>query len=440
MRVSDANKVIIMDADLSDRCMIYYKSIINTEETQLIINHYKPFQEYKIISLTYNDWIRKILDTLKENKKIVIPMASNNKAKDLKVKIEQDFPDKKILLIHKETNDNDKVKNLINVNETWSNYDIIIYTPSVCMGVSFDTPDVFDSIFAYGCENSLGSQEFCQMLHRIREPINKVIYLSMGLYKEYDSLEDTVNYKDVENILCSDYYLTQYNLHNNLVHLKIKKVNNNIQIDYPYKDDPNYDLFVRNSWENIENKLNFSASFYGYAKFKQYQLSHFIYEEKSKDISDSMKEIKNMREDKEKEVNIQGILDAPDVSKEEFISLLKMKDEYLDDKDIQKIERYRFRNCYKILDAELTYDLIDEFNSKDKMKWYYNLINILSTDEQGTEEKLEIMKNKIKNDTWINSCYLDFYSFFSLFSLFSMLIYAFLYNFTRKNQTKKIPH
>ena len=161
--------------------------------------------------------------------------------------------------------------------------------------------------------------------------------------------------------------------------------------------------------ENIENKLNFSASFYGYAKFKKYKMSHHIYEEKSKDISDSMKEIKNLREGKEKEVNIQGILEAPDISKEDFILLLKTKDEYLDDKDIQKIDRYRFRNCFKI-EEELTHELIDEFNSKEKMKWYYNLTNILSCEEQTTEEKLEIIKNKIINDKWINSCYLDFTS------------------------------
>ena len=93
---------------------------------------------------------------------------------------------------------------------------------------------------------------------------------------------------------------------------------------YPYKNDPNYDLFVRNCWESIENKLNFSASFYGYAKFKEYNLSHYIYEDKCKEISDSMKEIKNIREGKEKEINIQGILDAPDISKEDFILLLKL--------------------------------------------------------------------------------------------------------------------
>jgi len=444
MRVTDADKVIIMDADLSDRCMNYYKNILNIsdKDCKLIINNYMPFSEYNIISLRYNDWIKKVLEAIDRNEKVVIPMASNNKAKDLKTKIELDFPEKKVLLIHKETDDLEKTNNLLNVNKTWQEYDIVIYTPSVCMGVSFDIPNYFDSIYGYGCENSLGAQEFCQMLHRVREPKNKSIYIAMSLYKEYCITDDTLKYEDIEQILCSDYYLTHYELHNNIVCKKVEKIVNTIMdgeeektsIDrvliYPYKNDPNYDLFVRNSWESIENKLNFSATFYGYAKFKKYNFSFLEYEESNKEIIDSMKEIKNTRENKEKEVNINGILEAKDITKEEYISLIKQKDEYLEEKDIHCIQRYNFRKCYNInsnntessselnselnsalngaLNGELTNDLVEEYNTRDKMKWYFNLVNIMNSVEQTTEEKLEIMKENILADKWISNCYLDF--------------------------------
>ena len=57
-------------------------------------------------------------------------MASNSKAKDLYTKLQNDFPDKNILLIHKETSDEDKLSKLLKVNEIWVNYDIVIYTPN----------------------------------------------------------------------------------------------------------------------------------------------------------------------------------------------------------------------------------------------------------------------------------------------------------------------
>ncbi len=81
-----------------------------------------------------------------DNKRLVVPMASNSKAKDLYSKLKQDFPNKNILLIHKETSDGDKLQKLLKVNEIWVNYDIVIYTPTVCMGVSFE-PEHFDNIF-----------------------------------------------------------------------------------------------------------------------------------------------------------------------------------------------------------------------------------------------------------------------------------------------------
>ena len=70
-------------------------------------------------------------------------MASNNKAKDLLTLLNNNFINKKILLL--------------DVNSEWIKYDIVIYTPSVCMGVSFDVKNYFDAIFAFGCHESLGA-------------------------------------------------------------------------------------------------------------------------------------------------------------------------------------------------------------------------------------------------------------------------------------------
>ena len=53
-KIADANNVVIMDADLSDRCINYYTSVIKNSkdirknDIQLIINSFTPYQEYKI--------------------------------------------------------------------------------------------------------------------------------------------------------------------------------------------------------------------------------------------------------------------------------------------------------------------------------------------------------------------------------------------------------
>jgi hypothetical protein len=414
--LKNANQVIVMDADLSDRCVNYYRSVtrIKKEDTHLILNKFTPYQDYEIVSMFYDDWVKNILTDIQDKNRIVIAMASNNKAKDLKILLEQDNQELRILLIHKETPDNEKMNYLNNVNEKWQEFDIIIYTPSVCMGVSFDIPNYFTRIYGYGCEKSLGAQEFTQMLHRVREPIEKNIYISLDKYEEFKPDNDLMTYQMIEEILCSDYYLTYYNLDDNTISKKKDKIENlesnkmEKRLVYPYKDEPVYDMYVRNAWETIENKLNFSACFYGYIKYKKYKTSCLIHQEKSDNIKMTLKEIKTTREVKEKDLMIEGIINAQDISKDDFLIKIKQRDEYLEDKDKYEIKRYNFKACYDLEIENMTKEIIENFYNEKMMKWYSNLKTILKTETQETLEKLEILKNVIIADKWVNNCYLDF--------------------------------
>ena len=409
-RIYEAKQVIIMDADLSNRCVEYYKQVMRIDDCRLIINTFKPYQDYTIVTMSYDDWVQNIVELVGRDKKLAIPMASNNKAKDLKTKLEQDFPDLKLQLIHKETKDEDKIAGLMKVNETWTEFDVVIYTPSVCMGVSFDVPDYFEHICAYGCENSLGAQEFAQMMHRVRSPKSKKIFLSLNIYKPFDDVEDVMTFEQTEKILCSDYYLTHYDLHQTLVKVSFDRNEKDERIlVYPYKNDPNYRLFVHNALENITNTLNFGATLFGYLKGKEYQFECFSYDVANRDfgIKASMKSIRNQRETGETEVAVQAILDADDITRDEYHELIKTKDEYLAEDDINKINRFKLRDTYDVPDIDLQFDFVEEFNDKDKMKWYKNSVAVMATETQSTIEKLYIMKNNITKDKHLNTCYMD---------------------------------
>ena len=411
-KISDANNVIIMDADLSDRCLNYYKSILsNTKEltkndTKIIINTFTPYSDYKVKYMTYNTWLNHLVKFIMEKKKIVVPMASNSKAKDLYSKLQKDFPEKNILLIHRETTDDDKLKKLLKVNEIWVNYDIVIYTPTVCMGVSFDEIH-FDNIFAYGCHNSLGSQEFCQMLHRVRNPKDKNIYVSFDHYKYFDPMEDSVNYEQVEEMLTNDYYLTYHDLNSNAIQKKYKRVGKERVMYYPFKDEPVYDLYVRNCIENIENKLNFTSNFFGYIKHKKYQYEYFECND-TEDFIKELKEIRKEREIKEKEELVKSVHDAETISKEQYKEKLMRKDKFLDEKSLNEIKRYNLMKNYVLKDEEMSTELIDQYIDRKKMLKYNNLCSILSTDKQDTKKKLDILKKNENVNPYYHSCYQDF--------------------------------
>jgi hypothetical protein len=410
--VLEAKQIYIMDADLSNRCLNYYKKLIDLKEINdmhILINNYRPCNEYTLVYSQKETWLKKLLDYVLNDKKIVIAMASNSKAKDIykllenKLEIEQN--NKKILIINKETEENKKKNLLLNVNETWSEYDIIIYTPSVCMGVSFDIDEYFDNIFVYGCSDSLGAQELCQMIHRVRKPKDKNIYITVDNFKSYNREDDSITYEQVEDMLCSDYYLTQNDLHNNLIK---KKINKEKKIVYPYKDEPIYDLYVKNAKERIENNLNFTACLFGYAKFKQYKLEYLKSDDinTDKELWNELSELKTERTEKEKEEKINGIMNAEDINKDDYIKLIQKQNDYITLEEKYKINKYSIKLCYDV--ESLPYDFIEKYYEKDKMKYFKNLNTIRNTDEQNTETKLNLLKLNEKYESNMTNCYVNF--------------------------------
>jgi|SaaInlStandDraft_6_1057023.scaffolds.fasta_scaffold04517_6 hypothetical protein len=411
-RINDAKNVIIMDADLSDRCMNYYSSLIDPDNTlskndiKVIVNKFTPFQDYTLKYMNYNIWLNELKIKLIDNKKIAIPMASNSKAKDLYAKLKVDFPEKNIMLIHKETSDEDKLAKLLKVNEIWVNYDVVIYTPTVCMGVSFD-PEHFDTIFAYGCHNSLGAQEFCQMLHRVRKIKDNTIHISFDYYKFFDPIEDMVTYNQAEEMLCNDHYLTYNDLDNNLIQKKYKRVGKERVLYYPYKKEPIYDLYVRNCTEQINNKLNFTASFFAYVKFKNYQ---YVFHEtdNNENILEELKEIKKIREQKEKDADIENMMIAKVLTKEEYKDKCMRKENFMTESDRYEIKKFNFMKNYTITEEQLTTDLIEKYNDRKLMLTYNNLSSIIDSNLQQTNKKLDILKSNQQIGDEFRTCYQDF--------------------------------
>ena len=406
-RLNNCVKTIIMDADLSDRSINYCKKAmkINRCSYYILKNNMMAFSNYTIKYTVYDNWIIQIIHKLKNNKKLVIPMASNNKAKDLKELLKLKFPKLKILLIHKETDDNSKLEILLNVNTDWVKYDVVIYTPTVCMGVSFDIKNYFDYIFAYGCHESLGSQEFCQMMHRTREPKKKTIYLAVDRYDYYNVEEDKITRDIGEEVICNDYYLTKYDIHNNLIP---KKFGKDRILDYPYKDDILYDLYLRNSIERIEDTNNFTASLFGYLKHKQYNIVYLKYNDDESNKSE-LKAIADERKSNELKLLVKNILSAENLSDKDYNEKKLRKDEYMDEKTLFALKKYNLKKCYDLETFDKVTDkFVENYYDKKLMMNYTNLSTILNCNEQSTTDKLNILK--------INECVsLEYYNIYDEF-------------------------
>jgi len=456
--LNSADNVYILDADLSDRCINYYQKVMQLpdDEVSIIVNKYELYTDYTVNYMRFNDWVNQVMNDIEKNKKLVLAMASNAKGKDLRDIIVEKYPSKKILFLNREVDDKEKINIVSHVDEQWSKYDIVIYTPSVCMGVSFDKVNYFDAIYAYGCEGSLGSQEFCQMIHRVRHPKNKIIYLSFDKYEEF-SEDNKVTYEQTEELICNDYYLTNYDMHTNIIPHRIKnvgkmdkylkfvdggvgevieysneKVNsksvkkedldseisshrNQRVIYYPYKQEPEYELYVKNCIEVIENKNNFCWCVFGYLKFKNYKLEYLKVEDSVVvEYAKLLREKKKERVEREKEDYFTRIVDIPDINENEYYELKRKREELRTEEERMKMKRFQFKRCFDIEifgeDTEKTKQLFELYDDPMKKKHFRNLRCILSTDEQKTEDKLVRLRDKIKNDNYRKSAYADLIS------------------------------
>ena len=451
--LNSADNVYILDADLSDRCVNYYQQVmdLNDSDVSIIKNDFQLYKNYEVNYMKFNDWLNLVMTDIEKNKKLVIPMASNAKGKDLRDIIVDRFPTKKILFLNREVDDKEKINIVRTVDDQWSRYDIVIYTPSVCMGVSYDRVNHFDAIYAYGCEGSLGSQEFCQMIHRVRHPKTNVIYLTFDRYEEFTE-DNKIVFEQAEELICNDYYLTHYELHTNVVPHKIRKIDNylnfvngeteimpyakdvkvktdgtdstnerlkdeegsshrnNRVIYYPYKAEPEYELYVRNCIEVIENKNNFCWSVFGYMKAKNYQFKYLKIDEPV-EYAKLLKEKKKERTEREKEDYFERIVDIPDITENEYFELKRKREELRTEEEIMKMKRYQFKKVFDLEnlsdDRNKNKELFQTYDDPQRKKHFRNLRCILGTDNQKTDDKLKNLKLQIKNDNFRKNAYAD---------------------------------
>lgn len=164
--IRNCNRVLVCDALLNDSIITFFRRLRN-DEVFVIDNQFKSFKNrsYKIVeaekaSLVIVD----IAEKLKQGLKIAVPTNSKKFADKLYATVTTGFNNLyKVGLMTVDTE-------IIPV-ERWNQYDLLIYTPKVVAGNSFDQIH-FDEVIAFGSNKSCDANFFSQMLFRIRNVKN----------------------------------------------------------------------------------------------------------------------------------------------------------------------------------------------------------------------------------------------------------------------------
>jgi hypothetical protein len=178
--VKKSNKVISLDGDLNNRS---YQFIKQFGEGIYLEN--LTTKNNKVITVTEDavSYKKKICSALRKKQKIVICSLSTEKARWYKEMIESDFPNLKVIYYTGSSDCKIKKSDFKDVNQSWSGYDVVIYTPTIEAGVSFEVINHFDKIFGIINANSCCQQSFFQMLSRVRNPkSNQILILNNGIF------------------------------------------------------------------------------------------------------------------------------------------------------------------------------------------------------------------------------------------------------------------
>lgn len=160
--------VVCMDANLSDRTY----EVVSRMRAGLPINyhnctHKNGAADKYVITGDQGKWLALLFTRLDQGKRVVIPTSAKRDADALLVTIKERYPEKEVKLYSSATGAGERKTHFANVDEQWSNYDVLIYSPTISAGISFELKH-FDCIFGAFYDGSCAVETCHQMIGRIR--------------------------------------------------------------------------------------------------------------------------------------------------------------------------------------------------------------------------------------------------------------------------------
>ncbi len=136
-------------------------------------------------------WSYALRHHLRAGKRVSIPTSSLTEARGIREGIQAEFPKLRVHLYSSETTPGEKKMHFSDVNKYWSEYDVLIYTPTVSAGVSFEAKH-YDAVFAYFTDHSCPAETQIQMIGRIRDVADHRyhVYVSAAQSNLPETIED----------------------------------------------------------------------------------------------------------------------------------------------------------------------------------------------------------------------------------------------------------
>ena len=239
-----------LDADISNNTIYDIKKFRKKPVCFIENIHTGVQNKFKEYYTSKSDvMLSKLSTKLNNNEKIII--ATNRSIsfmKALKQEILEKFPTKTIQLFNSKTIRDPEVSKSVKDTDTWKNYDIVIYSPTISAGVSVDY-EYFDCFFAYFVNNGKVNA-MRQMINRVRNFKTNKFYFCL---QSFGGSTKPQNYDEMEKYITSNRFTEQPNF-------IFSKQNYDGSKTYPYKNLC-YQMWIHDQIELAKDKSMFLFNF-----------------------------------------------------------------------------------------------------------------------------------------------------------------------------------
>ena len=370
------NKIITLDGDMDIRTYDFingFGSMIN------IVN--KAITHNKKINIMKNkdDFMDMIYTDLNNDKKIAIASMTSNEVETINTIILEKYPNKEVLIYTGLTADEDKAA-LSNMDKIFKSADVILYSPTITAGVSYDVSDYddyFDKVYGIICSNSCSSRDFKQQLNRIRKIKDDNIYVLNISPMKNNNNTSFYNFDDVKQqlLIQNDIVLTRQR--------QVLYIDGNKKV-IEKKVLTNYDInYIHNLVEKKNNNVYYFMHNMELLFIKSGYEFNYIDDKKTKSEGGQ---------------SLNMILSAQDLTNNDFTNLLekqqKGKTTRVENLELKK-HFIKLDYGLNIIDEKIIKPLYKKQNIYNNIKMILNDKNIKINDDNYTLNKM-IKINKIK--------------------------------------------
>lgn len=363
-----SERVICMDANLGDASYTVLSEMRPSYPIHFHKNTYQSATEQKFhVTTQYNAWINTMYQELERGKRIVIPTNSKQEAQVIEKFVQEKFPSKKVMAYSSATDMTLRTEHFANVDRYWGNLDVLIYTPTVSAGISFEKSR-FDLVFGYFNDMSCPVEDCRQMLGRVRKVSENKFYICIRATRSWHP----TNLKELgELVQGRKNHLFRTSLNPELrgmMDFAVRQVY--LPGDGPHKyTSPYYTLWLQHVRKTNISRNKFMKTFVDQVRRTGAQVTTSGYDgapEVVFDKSRARKEIKDLENE-----NIAG---AKEISTPEFEDLIVSTDVSQDDK--LAIQKFRLRQHYEMWDTEITPAFVEKYNKSRIKGIFFNMSQI----------------------------------------------------------------